>query len=103
MDHIQPGRFFRNRGATTFSYHVSQPSKALGGRPAIVQTGKCLGGGSSVNCMNISIIHCGFRGLYLFQALMYTRAAASDYDDWENLYANPGWGSKELIPLAKKV
>ena len=34
---------------------------------------------------------------------MYTRAAASDYDDWENVYGNNGWGSKNLIPLLKKV
>ena len=35
--------------------------------------------------------------------MMYTRAAASDYDDWESVYDNPGWGSKDLIPLLKKV
>lgn len=34
---------------------------------------------------------------------MYTRAAASDYDDWETVYGNPGWGSKDLLPLLKKV
>lgn len=34
---------------------------------------------------------------------MYTRAAASDYDDWETKHGNPGWGSKDLIPLMKKV
>jgi hypothetical protein len=34
---------------------------------------------------------------------MYTRAAASDYDDWESVYDNPGWGSKYMIPLLKKV
>ncbi len=33
---------------------------------------------------------------------MYTRASASDYDDWEN-FGNPGWGSDDLIPLASKV
>ena len=35
--------------------------------------------------------------------MMYTRPAASDYDDWETVYKNPGWGSKHLIPLLKKV
>lgn len=34
---------------------------------------------------------------------MYTRASRSDYDDWEETYENPGWGSKDLIPLLKKV
>ncbi|KAL0567374.1 hypothetical protein V5O48_014622 [Marasmius crinis-equi] len=33
---------------------------------------------------------------------MYTRAAPSDYDDWEKC-GNPGWGSKDLVPLANKV
>jgi hypothetical protein len=33
---------------------------------------------------------------------MYTRASPSDYDDWEQL-ENPGWGSKDLIPLSNKV
>lgn len=37
------------------------------------------------------------------QVAMYTRAAASDYDDWESVYKNPGWGSKSLIPLLKKA
>ena len=35
--------------------------------------------------------------------MMYTRASASDYDDWEREYQNPGWGSKDLIPLLAKV
>ena len=35
--------------------------------------------------------------------MFYTRAAVSDYDDWENVYGNKGWGSKYLIPLLKKV
>lgn len=34
---------------------------------------------------------------------MYTRASASDYDDWESKNDNPGWGSKDMIPLLKKV
>ena len=35
--------------------------------------------------------------------MLYTRAAASDYDDWEKAYKNPGWGSADLIPLLQKV
>jgi choline dehydrogenase-like flavoprotein len=38
-----------------------------------------------------------------FEVLFYTRAAASDYDDWENVYGNKGWGSEHLRPLLKKV
>ena len=39
----------------------------------------------------------------VIQVLVYTRAAASDYDDWENVYGNKGWGSEYLVPLLKKV
>ncbi len=35
--------------------------------------------------------------------MMSTRAAASDYDDWEKTFKNPGWGSSDLIPLLQKV
>jgi alcohol oxidase len=34
---------------------------------------------------------------------MYTRASASDYDDWETVHGNAGWGSADLLPLLKKV
>ncbi|KAF8071781.1 GMC oxidoreductase-domain-containing protein [Lyophyllum atratum] len=86
-DHIQPALYFSNLilPAETFTLHASKPSPSLAGRSVIVPTGRCLGGGSSVNFA------------------MYTRAAASDYDDWESVYSNPGWGSKHLIPLLKKA
>ncbi len=35
--------------------------------------------------------------------MMYMCASASDYDDWEMVYENPGWGSDDLIPLLRKV
>jgi len=38
-----------------------------------------------------------------FLAMLYTRAAASDYDDWEENYGNKGWASKDLIPLLNEV
>ena len=34
---------------------------------------------------------------------MYMRPVPSDYDDWETVYGNKGWSSRELIPLLKKV
>ncbi|KAK7033332.1 GMC-OxRdtase-N domain-containing protein [Favolaschia claudopus] len=84
--HIQPARYLRNLhdAGETFTFHLTKPSKALDGRPCIIPTGKGVGGGSCVNFM------------------MYTRASPSDYDDWENL-ANPGWGAKDLVPLANKA
>ncbi|THU82506.1 alcohol oxidase [Dendrothele bispora CBS 962.96] len=83
--HIQPARYFRNLAVNeTLTYQIGNPSKALNGRAPIVPTGRCVGGGSAVN----------------FQ--MYTRASPSDYDDWEK-FGNPGWSSKDLIPLANKA
>ncbi|KAF7316772.1 GMC-OxRdtase-N domain-containing protein [Mycena chlorophos] len=84
--HVQPARFLANlkSGGDSFTFHVAQPSNALDGRQCIVPAGKVVGGGSCVNFM------------------MYTRCSESDMDDWENL-GNPGWGSKDLIPLANKA
>ncbi|KAF5368003.1 hypothetical protein D9758_004392 [Tetrapyrgos nigripes] len=83
--HVQPARYFRNLLVNeTVTYQIGNPSKALNGRAPIVPIGRCVGGGSAVN----------------FQ--MYTRASASDYDDWER-FGNPGWGSKDLIPLSNKA
>ncbi|KAH8979359.1 alcohol oxidase-like protein [Lactarius hatsudake] len=85
--HTQPLSFLSHLapGSRTVRAHVSQPSAALGGRATIVPHGQCLGGGGSVNYM------------------MYTRPSASDYDDWETVYQNPGWGAKDLVPLLRKI
>ena len=105
---IQPGRYLRLRQSPReiFSYHVAKPSPALRGRSPIVASGRALGGGSSVNCMK-TLFFFKFNGQtnlwYRTKAVFYARAAASDYDDWENVYGNKGWGSKYLIPLLKKV
>ncbi|KIY51711.1 alcohol oxidase [Fistulina hepatica ATCC 64428] len=84
--HSQPARYFSHLGPTskTVTFNIGRPSEHLGGRSLVTPSGRCVGGGSSVNFM------------------MYTRASASDYDDWETIYENPGWGSKDLVPLLKK-
>lgn len=64
----------------TASFYYSRPSEWLGGRRAVVPCAHILGGGSSINFM------------------MYTRASASDYDDFQA----KGWTTKELIPLMRK-
>ncbi|KIL67110.1 GMC oxidoreductase [Amanita muscaria Koide BX008] len=87
-EHLQPARCFenlRNPKSESISLQVARPSQALGGRALMVPTGRCFGGGSCINFM------------------MYTRAAASDYDDWEKKYNNPGWGFKDLLPLLQKA
>ena len=85
--HVQPGHFLRHilPGSQTTKVHSANPSDAVGGRSVAVLVAQCFGGGSAVNF------------------LMYNRASASDYDDWETKYSNPGWGSKDLIPLLRQV
>ena len=57
-DHIQPARFYSilSRPAETFTFHVGKPSPALRDRSIIVPTGRALGGGSSVNCMEVIFV-----------------------------------------------
>ncbi|KAF9036216.1 GMC oxidoreductase-domain-containing protein [Panaeolus papilionaceus] len=84
--HIQPGQYMRMQAdQEVLHFHVGKSSVSLAGRSPIVPTGKAVGGASVVNFM------------------MYTRPPASDYDDWETVYGNRGWGSDSLIPLAKKA
>ncbi|KAH8079783.1 GMC oxidoreductase-domain-containing protein [Cristinia sonorae] len=85
--HVQPARFATHLQPTsrTINFMVGKPSVALDGRTSVVPTGQCLGGGSSVNFT------------------MYTRPVASDYDEWELKYSNPGWGFKDMLPFIKKV
>ena len=103
-NHIQPGRYLSCffRPTETFTFHMAEPSPAVGDRSVGVPTGRALGGGSSVNCMKATVWLIPKLKL-LLKVLFYTRAAASDYDDWENVYGNKGWGSEHLIPLLKKV
>ena len=41
--------------------------------------------------------------MWVCTVALYARASRSDYDDWETVYGNAGWGSKDLIPLLEKV
>ncbi|KAK1972317.1 GMC oxidoreductase [Colletotrichum sublineola] len=79
---FRPGIYPRNMklDSKTATFYESRPSKHLSGRSAIVPCANILGGGSSINFM------------------MYTRASASDYDDFQA----KGWSTKELLPLMKK-
>ncbi|KAJ8591710.1 alcohol oxidase [Rhizopogon salebrosus TDB-379] len=81
--HVQPYLYLSHispRG-TTLTFNFGNPSPNLNGRAPVVSCGHCVGGGSSVNLMG------------------YTRAPASDFDDW----GVDGWESKNLIPLMKKL
>ncbi|OQU95094.1 hypothetical protein CLAIMM_01350 isoform 1 [Cladophialophora immunda] len=78
----RPGIYPRNMklDSKTATFYYSRPSEWLDGRRAVVPCAHILGGGSSINFM------------------MYTRASASDYDDFQT----KGWTTKELIPLMRK-
>ncbi|KAF7348436.1 GMC oxidoreductase [Mycena venus] len=65
-------------------FYASQASEHVGGRSVVVPSGRCIGGGSSVNFM------------------LYNRPAASDFDAWEKDYGNVGWSAKDLIPMLQK-
>ncbi|KAJ4858101.1 GMC oxidoreductase domain-containing protein [Trichoderma breve] len=79
---FRPGIYPRNMklDSKTASFYESRPSKWLAGRKAVVPCAHVLGGGSSINFM------------------MYTRASASDYDDFQA----KGWTTQELLPLMRK-
>ncbi|KAG1904333.1 uncharacterized protein F5891DRAFT_1207244 [Suillus fuscotomentosus] len=81
--HVQPSqaRFNQEPTSTTVTFNIGNPSPRLNGRAPAVPSGRCVGGGSCVNSM------------------VYTRAPASDYDDW----GVNGWESENLIPLMKKL
>ncbi|PCH43102.1 GMC oxidoreductase [Wolfiporia cocos MD-104 SS10] len=87
LAHVQPARFLTHLRptSTTVKFMVGKKSNDLGGKAPIVPRGACLGGGSSVNFT------------------MYTRPSASDFDDWEKMWGNPGWGCTSLMPFLKKL
>ncbi|KAG2357291.1 alcohol oxidase-like protein [Suillus spraguei] len=81
--HVQPYQYPLHQAptSTTITFNIGNPSPRLNGRAPIVACGRCVGGASGVNFV------------------VYTRAPASDYDDW----GVNGWESENLIPLMKKL
>jgi alcohol oxidase len=82
----RPGIFVKNMQRDGINdkgrfYTDTMQSPHLRGRQSIVPCANILGGGSSIN----------------FQ--MYTRASASDWDDFKT----PGWTAKDLLPLMKRL
>jgi len=98
----RPGIYPKNMklDSKTASFYYSRPSEWLGGRRAVVPCAHILGGGSSINFMVCLSVHVTtlFGQSYWYIAQMYTRASASDYDDFQA----KGWTTKELIPLMRK-
>ncbi|KAG0708307.1 GMC oxidoreductase-domain-containing protein [Suillus ampliporus] len=81
--HVQPYQYPNHQAptSTTITFNIGNPSPSLNGRAPVVPCGRCVGGSSCVNFM------------------AYTRAPASDFDDW----GADGWESENLIPLMKKL
>ncbi|KAJ7143353.1 GMC oxidoreductase-domain-containing protein, partial [Mycena crocata] len=86
-EHIQAGQYLAHLAPTskTVQFNISKPSEHVNSRSVIVPSGRCIGGGSSVNWM------------------LYNQPAASDFDDWESEFGNPGILSQDLIPLLQKA
>ncbi|KAJ7075522.1 alcohol oxidase-like protein [Mycena belliarum] len=87
MDHIQPGHYITHLapGSKTAQFYTSKASEHVAGRSVVVPSGRCIGGGSSINFM------------------LYNRPSGSDFDDWETEFGNPGWSAKEMIPMLQKA
>ncbi|KAI0685099.1 hypothetical protein BC835DRAFT_1291050 [Cytidiella melzeri] len=83
---VQPAKCLSHLRADNpvFKVHVSEHCEFLG-RKQVVTVPHVVGGGSSVNFT------------------IYNRAVASDFDDWEKVHENTGWGAKDLVPLLKKT
>ena len=52
LAHIQPARYITHLqpNTKTVKFHQAKASETLDGRVIVVQAGRCIGGGSSVNC-----------------------------------------------------
>ena len=101
---VQPARCLNHLRPDNpiFRAHVSKTSEYLGGRSQIVTCASVVGGSSSVNC-RLHRVYAAEYALRFLEVTIYNRAVASDFDDWETVYHNPGWGAKDIIPLLKKV
>lgn len=97
----RPGIYPNNMklDSKTASFYHSRPSEHLDGRQAIVPCANILGGGSSINFMvSDTYLTVWLSDPKLNTLKMYTRASASDYDDFQA----KGWTTKELLPLMRK-
>jgi choline dehydrogenase len=65
--------------------YTTDPQPALGGRQLFWPRGKMLGGSSS------------------FNAMIYIRGAAADYDEWATLTGDPSWSYEHVLPLFRRM
>ncbi len=71
-------------GGDFVKFHHSSEQAQLGGRAVPLPQGNVLGGGSSVNVM------------------AYVRGSRRDYQRWNEVAGNTGWGWDDLLPHFKK-
>ncbi|KAF8433455.1 GMC oxidoreductase-domain-containing protein [Terfezia claveryi] len=78
---VRPGRYWANLNPNSGYFNSIKGNLDHCGREIEVAVPNILGGGGSVNFM------------------MYTRASASDFDDWRT----EGWYAEDLVPILRKV
>lgn len=56
--HTQPARFLSHLAPTskTVTFNVGNHAAEIGGRQLVIPSGRCVGGGSSVNCEHLSLL-----------------------------------------------
>lgn len=106
LAHVQPGQFAWNLSPSslTVKWHNSLPT-APGGGSLSVPAGNCVGGGDSTDaacCVGflLTIELCAGSSINFMQ---YNQPAKSDFDAWETQFDNVGWGSRDMLPLLRKV
>jgi choline dehydrogenase len=65
--------------------YTTEPQPGLGGRRLFWPRGKMLGGSSS------------------FNAMIYIRGAAADYDEWAQLTGDRSWSYEHVLPLFRRM
>ena len=80
-----PGAWFTNLGTALDWQDVSEPSAGLNGRAMAMNTGKALGGGSSINACN------------------YSRGHRNDFEFWAAAAGDAAWDYEHVLAIYRSL
>lgn len=80
-----PGAWFTNLGTERDWQDMSEPSASLNGRAMAMNTGKVLGGGSSINACN------------------YSRGHRNDFAFWAEAAGDPSWDYEQVLAIYRSL